>query len=81
MRVGGYSFLWVGWFFVFSFFVSCLCNLVGPSCIPPVFLWDPLGTLLMNLFAFTHKKKLFVELHFSFLLVTSIHVEYIYIYI
>ena len=46
----------VGFLSCLSFFFS-LCPLVGPSCIPPVYLWAHLGALLMNIFAFTHQKK------------------------
>ena len=45
------------WVFLscFSFYLF-IFPLVGTSCIPLVYLWAPLGALLMNIFAFTHQK-------------------------
>ena len=41
----------------FLFFFLYLCPLVGPSCIPLYTCKAPLGAHLMDIFAFTHKKK------------------------
>ena len=51
MRSSGYSFFFLSFFFSFALHW-------GPFCILPVYLGLPLGALLlMNIFAFIHKKK------------------------